>query len=156
MRIDLDSYVPVGVDGKREAGWLLGGLAAAALIGAAGFLNRYLDARQALYYSRALKNQLIHGAVITGFPELIGGSSTGFSLICLVMPFLAAYHYLYHYRGSRSIYLMRRLPDRWELHRRCLAIPTVGLVAAMAVLGLLGIVFYAIYILCTPAQCLPV
>ena len=50
---------------------------------------------------------------------------------------------------------MRRLPERWELHLRCLTVPVVGVLGAMSLQGILGIFYYLIYIFVTPRQCLP-
>ena len=157
MKIDWKAWAPVELDGAKEAKTIFVGLCLAAAWGVFDFAAHYIDALNALYYNSGLtfRKLLIPGAVMEEFSSLILGCDTLFNLICLTMPLLAAYHYGIHCRSSMSIYLMRRLPDRWELHRRCLLIPLGGAAAAMAVLGLLGIVFYLIYILCTPAQCLP-
>ena len=157
MRIDWTSLAPVGVDGKRELKWLLAGLTVAAVYSVYEFCAHYFGALDALYYhGAATRMGLIPGAVMADFSGLMVGCDGLFSLVCLVMPFLAVYHYMYHYQGAKAIYLMRRLPDGMELHRRCLTIPVAGLTAALALLGLLGIIFYLVYIHCTPAQCLPV
>ncbi len=41
---------------------------------------------------------------------------------------LGAWMYYSHYQNSQSVYLMRRLPDKWEYHRRCLTLPLCLLV----------------------------
>ena len=53
-----------------------------------------------------------------------------------------------------SIYLMRRLPDRWELHRRCLVFPFAGLVLCVAAAFLTVVLCYACYMIATPEICL--
>ena len=63
------------------------------------------------------------------------------------------WHYAYHYQGSRSVYLMRRLPDRWEYHRRCLAIPAATVAATAVLLAGSLALFYGAYMLFTPAAC---
>lgn len=157
MRINWEKHAPVGLDGGQEAKTILVGLIVASLWGIFDFAGAYTNALSNLYYRYAgLKSTLIPDAVMEDFSVLILGSDFLFDLICLAMPLLAVWHYVYHYRDSRSVYLMRRLPDRWEFHRRCLMIPMGGLVASLSCLGVLGIAFYLIYILCTPQQCLPV
>ena len=76
-------------------------------------------------------------------------------MVYIVMAAVAVMFYFYHYEGSRSIYTMKRLPNPWELWRRCLAVPlcTIVLCAVLALL-LLGI-YYLVYLHCTPAGCLP-
>lgn len=157
MKIDWKRYAPVGLDAGNEIRWLGAGLLVASLSSILIFSNQYSDALAWLYYrSAGMLHVLKPDAVMTGFYELILGCDVVFSLICLVMPLLAAYHYWYHYQGSKSIYLMRRLPQREELHRRCLSIPAAGLIGSLALQGLLGVIYYLVYILCTPEQCLPV
>ena len=160
MRIDWNRWAPVGLDGGKEIKWIGFGLGFGALVAVITFFDHYYDALEKLYWNMpaslaGMERKPIPGAVMTPFAELLRGCETVFALVCAVMPFLAAYHYLHHRRGAKSIYLMRRLPRRWELHRRCLSLPALGLVSALGLLGLLGIVFYMIYLLCTPAQCLP-
>lgn len=155
MKIDLSRYVPLGLDGRKEANWLLAGLGGAALAAFIRFFVAYFDALGSLYQHKlGGGRQLIPGAVMTGFSQLMLGCELGFLLICLAMAALAAYHYYYHTLGSKPIYLMRRLPQHWELHKRCLGIPVTGALGAMALLGCLSILFYLIYRFCTPAQCL--
>ena len=68
---------------------------------------------------------------------------------------LALYHWFYHYQGSKSIYLMRRLPRRSELPVRCLAVPVAGALGAGALAAILLGVYWMVYRLCTPAAALP-
>ena len=71
------------------------------------------------------------------------------------MPLLVWRYYHYHTEGSMSVYTMRRLPNKWEYHRRCWKQPILSAIAEL--------LFYAILIgLCwftwrteTPAACLP-
>ncbi len=48
-----------------------------------------------------------------------------------------AANYMTFYRESKSIYLMRRIPDRWELPRRCAAVPLIGLAAGLILTAIL-------------------
>jgi len=155
MRIDLDRFVPVGLDGKKEGQWIGTGMAVAAFAAILNFANQYTDALSRLYVYGLGTRRLNAGAVMVDFIHLMPGCALGFSLVCLAMVLLGVYHYHYHTQGSKSIYLMRRLPKSWELHMRCLGIPVLGAVGSMALLGLLSALFYLIYLSCTPAQCLP-
>lgn len=73
----------------------------------------------------------------------------------LVMLGSAVQNYLGHFQGSRSIYLMRRLPQRWELARRCLGEPALCLAGCLAVYVLTGVTCFIYYWFRTPAGCLP-
>ena len=156
MKIDPDRYVPMGIEGLdelRRLGWLMGGGSVWSVL---YFLGSYMEAYDSLFLHRAgFRTMLREGAVMPGFFEILSGSEVMFLIACSLMPFWALYHYNYHYNGSKSIYLMRRLPDSWDLHRRCLTVPVVGLLGALAFQGILGCLYYLLYIFVTPRQCLP-
>lgn len=157
MKTELERYLPLGRDGKQTRDWLIFSLAVSALWSLWCFLGQYWEEYQTLFYYNAVGERIVNTrAVMVPFRDLLYGVEKGFGLVLAAMPALAVFHYLHHWQGSKSIYLMRRLPDPWELHRRCLAVPFTGAVACMALLGLMCVVFYLIYILCTPQQCLPV
>ena len=58
-------------------------------------------------------------------------------------------------QGSKNIYLMKRLPSRWELHRRCILLPALGMVGSLVMGFTLLMIYFAIYMLVTPDRCLP-
>lgn len=155
MKIDLNRFAPLGLDGHKEGQWILSGVIVAGLSAIVNFGNQYTDALSQLYRRGMWQKTLIEGAVMTDFTQLLMGCEVGFLLVVLAMVLLGIYHYHYHTQGSKSVYLMRRLPRPWELHIRCLGLPAAGAVGSMAVLGLLSVLFYLIYRFCTPAQCLP-
>lgn len=63
----------------------------------------------------------------------------------IAMVGLMLYNYRYHYNESKSVYLMKRLSNPWEFHRRCISVPLLGMVCggilAVAMIGL----FYIYY-----------
>lgn len=150
---DLARHAPPGLElegEKKLFGWGLLCAAGYSLL----FLVRYLDARDELFYDRLGKKVLWENAVMPDFAQLLGDALYGFAVLAVCLAGVAVWHYLYHWQGSKSIYTLRRLPDRWVLHRRCLTLPLAGLaVCAAAALALL-LVYYAVYQLATPAACL--
>lgn len=78
------------------------------------------------------------------------GSWYGLVLLAACMPFLALYFYSLHFQGSKSIYTMRRLPKKGELLRRCVTLPCVMAVTALAAIVVLSVVYYGFYVLLTP------
>ena len=86
--------------------------------------------------------------------QLIRGIFGALAAAILFMLGFIVYFYFYHRQESRSIYLMRRLPDRWELHRRCLTAPLAGIVFYAAATFTLILITFAIYMWATPAECL--
>lgn len=127
-----DRLVPPGMNGRREAGQLAAGLAAGLVWNAAAFLVPFLQEYERLTWVRA---------AFEPFDRHLRRALIPFALLAGWMVALALVHLLSHYQESRSIYLMRRLPDRWELHRRCLFLPLAGLLAA----GILSLALAAAY-----------
>lgn len=158
---DLTRYIPLG---REKSQPMQGGtfvLVVAALRAVVELMDNYLNARDALYEIVppvgvvTPHRVLVPGAVMKPFGDLIQGSLNFFPLFWLFMAWEVIDCYLYHRRDTMSMYLMRRLPDKRELHRRCWGRPlicTVGSVALMA--AILG-VYFAIYLVFTPKECLP-
>ena len=149
------ALTPPGISFAAERRWFAAGLVLAALW-SLRFVPGYLRALGALYETDRLTGErsLLEGAVMPPFAEVLGSALAGFPVLALAMVFVAVLHYQSHVRGSRSILLMRRLPDRWELHRRCLAAPLLGLLAAAAAALALWLLYFAVYRLATPQECL--
>lgn len=153
-RSRIESYVPPGIYPVQEIRyWLV--LLIVATLWCVPYVFRYLEQRDALYVIRAGRKVLMEGVVIVPFEELTGQLFDVFYLLILYCAIVTAYHYYYHYQGSRMMYLMRRLPNKWEVHIRCLFLPLAGSVLAVLYAVLLKLLFFAIYIFCTPSQCLP-
>lgn len=75
--------------------------------------------------------------LFTSFWENIGFFPCIF-LWCILLGF---YHYFYHFQGSKSIYLMRRLPQKGEFTKRIIALP----IALFCLTFLLIIVYMLLY-----------
>lgn len=150
----MERYAPPGIAISQEASyWLL--MMAIATIWCLQFLLRYWECRASLYEIRGQRRVLIEGAVMPAFSDLTMDLFEVFYLVILFCVVLMVYHYYYHYQGSRMMYLMRRLPNKWEVHIRCCVLPIMAVVLSIIYMLVLRILFYAIYILCTPSQCLP-
>lgn len=155
MRLDdLSRYAPVGMKLHMEktiwglcliASWIYSGL----------FLVRFADACGELYEYNGVKQVLMEGARMERFGTLLGNGLNGFAITAMVMMLFSIYHYLYHFQDSKSIYLMRRLPNRWELSRRCLTLPVAAAVLSLAAAVLLLGFYFGIYLVFTPKGCLP-
>lgn len=155
---DLQRLVPPGVNAQQELHWICGGWALS-LLYSLGFVTGYSQERNNLYMtvttSAGRQRVLRSGAVMPDFADLLGTHLYGFLLVALCVLAVVVYHYLYHRQGSKSIYLMRRLPDGMELHRRCWTLPVLGALASILLAFVLLMIYYAVYILVTPKSCLP-
>ena len=155
MRLDnLSRYAPVGMKLHMEKTvWGLG--LGASLVYSGLFLIRFVDACGELYEYKGVDRVLIEGAKIERFGVLLGNGLVGFAITAVVMLLFSIYHYLYHFQDSKSIYLMRRLPNRWELSRRCLTLPVAAAVLSLAAAVVLLGFYLGIYLVFTPKGCLP-
>lgn len=155
MRIPIERYAPPGVDVQTEVERTVWGLIAAAVLSLRFFLA-YVDRRTYVYDLLEDFPGPEKIVVMPTFREIFSWSFLGFWIFLLAMAALAVFHVAYHYQGgSRPVYLMRRLPDRWEYRRRCLALPAAGALCALVVMAILLGIYLAVYLNCTPAQCLP-
>lgn len=145
--------LPLDSDPGQEGRWLLWG-AVLGLAADLNFLISYLQARSSLWIYQGRYRTLRPDAVMMPFPTLLGFSLWGCFLAAIAMVGLAAWHYALHFRGSKSIYTMRRLPQRWELHQRCLTVPALAAAGYLLEAALLLGLDYLIYRLATPAQAL--
>ena len=150
----LGKYAPLGIPYEKHIRGFF------ALVGCATgcsmfFFLQYANALDRLYTYRAGKKVLMVGAIIDSFGQITEGLFLMGYAISIAVFLMVIYYYLYHYQGSKMMYLMKRLPDKWEIHRRCLTLPIAGAVLMAVWMKLLEMFYYVIYILWTPSQCLP-
>lgn len=154
----LESLLPPNVDpGSTRSGLsgvLCGGLTGSLL----WFVTKYSRDYQSLFtYSSALKKKvLIQGAMIRPFAAYEGCALWLLAFFAAITAVWAVLLYESFSRGSRSLYLMRRLPEgKKPLLSYVLRAPGRCLVyAALICAGLLGI-YYIIWRFVTPEICLP-
>jgi len=153
----LEKYTPPGITFKSRLNYILWYLGIA--IGWSWtYLIKYVTARSNLYEYALSGMVLRRGAVMPKFSVLVQDgvdSRYGFWGFYLLMLAIIVANYLHYYQGSKSIYLMRRLPDRWEIHRRNVILPLLAMVVGALTHLALWMLYYGIYLTCTPAQCLP-
>ena len=135
-KYEYDRYLPLGIDGAFVLSRMGIGLGAAAAF-SLSFLFKYCNARNDLFDYRNGKQYLIEGAHIVPFSELCRGIFWAFGVMSFIMFCVAVGFYFYHSQGSRSIYTMKRLPNRWELWKRVLTMPLLGIAACIVTMLLL-------------------
>lgn len=145
------SLMPAGLDCGKEIRMLYLGILAGVLY-STRFCLIYYSCYKDLFVSAGGKRILLNHAEMQGFDVMIRGAMAGFSLMILCLLAVMLYHYLYHFQGSRSIYTMRRLPDRWELLKRCVAVPLMGIAVCLVLALLLLGIYYVTYLVITPQQ----
>ena len=146
---------PPGIDLGQEWRVFLVGNIASVIVSLFAFLAKYIEARDLLFVYEIDRKILKEGAIIAPFSSLFSAYFLGFLFVALFLLGYVIYHYSYFRQESMSIYLMKRLPDKQELHKRALAVPVLAVLATIGV-ALAAVLFYfIIYILATPKACLP-
>lgn len=118
------------------------------------FYVRYFIGLRELYSYRGGKRELIKGRMMPQFYELAGGAFIGFSAVFFVLLCFIVLRYAYYYRGSKSIYTMKRLPQKYELSVSCLVLPIIFMLLCVLVIFAVLLFDLAFYLIFTPKQCL--
>ena len=139
----LDSMAPPGIGTDWEIGRYLSGLTFA-LIMSFQFFGNYNEA-----YSEFC-DQMAKQAYIADFAEVLGGSLDWFYLYSVIVLCMVVRYYLYYRKDSKSIYLMKRLPNRFELHKRAWALPLLGMLVTLLAAFVVLVVYFEIYMIVTP------
>ena len=160
-RLDMSRYIPLG---RTKSQMIEGGMFAgvvAVLRAVVELMDNYIHARDALYEitppvgMTTVHRVLIPGAVIRPFSSLIQSSLDFFPIFWFFMGLEVIACYLWHRKETMSIYLMRRLPNQWELHRRCWGRPLIYTAGSFLVMGLILAFYFLVYLVFTPRACLP-
>lgn len=148
----LENYFPPGYEYKRERDSvkLLMGIGMGLSL---QFFIRLHQAAEALYEYKDRERVLREGALAAPFWKLVTGHWGLYVPLFLFLAAMMVYHYIYYYRGAKSIYLMRRLPGRRTVLKSCVAGPLLGMVLAAVTLVLLYLMYYGIYLLKIPEEC---
>lgn len=157
---DLSRYTPLG---RKTSQPIQGGifmLVVAALRALVELMDNYLHARDSLFETVRVSmmetsKELIPGAVIQPFHSLIQSSLNFFPWFWAFMLWEVIDCYLCHRKDTKSIYLMRRLPDKWELHRRCWGRPLIWVGRSVLLAEAILLFFFVVYLVFTPKECLP-
>ena len=143
-KIDWSRLVPLGIDGRKVKNGMMLALGLSAVF-SLRFIADYSFASNNLYAMGGTDRVLMPGAQMIWFSDLLNGVFFLFGLTALCMPIVALIFYLYHYQGSKSIYTMRRLPNKKELLRRCLFLPVCCAAACLLLSVLLLLLYYETY-----------
>lgn len=146
---NLQLYFPVGMPWQQDIKLILFGYIASVV------WSLYCPVQMLWSYQDLFDSgKLIPAAMMPDFIQLTDNTFLGFGALILAMILLAAANYRYHFKGSKSIYLMRRLPCRYEMLKRCLSVPAAIILLSLLTAFLLLITYYGIYCAVTPKQCL--
>lgn len=157
MVICMEEYfiknLPPGMNLAEERNFVKIGLVLSGLI---SFLDVivYFTELSNLYQYRAGRRILDVTRKMSDFAEIFQRFPIGFAILAVCMLGFAVYHYVYYYRGSKSIYLMRRLPNRWEIHRRAWSYPLRVILLCVLCVVVLFWLYFGLYLWITPNECI--
>jgi len=109
--------------------------------------------RDLFYYERGVRVALKENAKMPAFWELYGRSWLGFVFFAVCALGFVIYNYAYYKQGSKSVYLMRRLPQKWEMHLRALFFPVLIMLALLLIGLAVTLIYFGLYLLVTPDTC---
>jgi hypothetical protein len=136
-------FFPAGINAKKELIWI-----AAAYLLATGvsclFFSHLSD--QMEIYRTSFGYAASHTYDFPSCARLLNGVMLGYIVVIAGMIVLMGIHYLTHFQGGRSIYLMRRLPRRGELAFRCTIVPLLVIALCVLSAAALTTLYYQYYI----------
>lgn len=150
----LNKYSPPGMELKQEKRIFAWGIILSILYSIFDWSAKYIEAYNGLFVYKNGRHLLNVNAEMPYFRALLGRSFMGFAILSVIMLGFIIYHYIYYRQGSKSIYLMKRLPNKSELHIRALAIPVIVVMLCFVTVFILLMIYFAIYMLVTPKACL--
>ena len=155
MKKQFETGYPPGYDCRQEwlaAGFLFG---IGVVLSFHFFEELYHAYNELIWIDMESGRRILEGAVARPFMRLMEGRLEMFVPFFLLFGTMAIYHYFYYYHGAKSIYLMRRLPKRGTMIKSCIQGPLLCMGAGVAVMAVLYLLYYFVYLLVIPAECLP-
>ena len=152
------STLPPNVETEWVQGWILLSLTASAFVCAILFLVRYYQAYNQLWWSSysPWPGELRGDVLMLPFAECASWTLAVYPVLAAVALATAAVLYSSYYQGSRSIYLMRRLPEgRGILRRQVWTVPVCWALTLLLTGAVLLGLCWLLWRFKTPAECLP-
>ena len=149
-------YSPPGYDSRIEVRFYIIGNIIAFTVSLLFFAS-YASERIKLYdYDRVLKKYVLNETkTMADFTEVLNGYLLGFVFLAVIMLTFTVFRYSYYRQGSRSIYLMKRLPRKNEIHKRALPSPITAFCSCLIYALVLRILYFVLYVILTPNKCMP-
>ncbi|MBR2370400.1 MAG: hypothetical protein IKA82_00100 [Clostridia bacterium] len=148
------SISPPGMSLRSEAVFLAVGNIVGFLY-SLGFIVRYFQERATLFkYDKALGYILKEGAKIEPFVELLEDAFVIFLITAVASLSFIIMRYAYFHQGSKSVYLMKRLPDPTLRHKMSIKAPVLYCLLTLGAMLACFLLYLAIYYLFTPTQCM--
>lgn len=148
----LDRYAPPGMDLSGIRRWTVGAIVVSALFSMI-FLSEYATELSEL--RQIMEHPVYAGRTMTPFGDLIVLPM----ILFRIAPFIPLVHipsmYGYYFQESKSIYVMKRLKNPFELHLRCLTLPILAALLVVLSGAAVYLLYRLFYYICTPEILLP-
>lgn len=149
----IEKILPVGIPIKKELAGIITGVILA-VIRSLFYFESYYNYYNNLFEHYGSKKILVQGRLMADFYVVIDDSFEGFLVVIFLLIALIVFHYAFHYIDSKSIYIMKRLSRKSELHIRCLTVPIISILTCIILPAILLLVYFKHYMTATPPECL--
>ena len=154
MRSNLVKYAPPGYDYSIDKKVYHIGLGIANLFSLTYFSHYASDSKH-LYTITISGEKIVNPNVLMiDFVYVLNNALLGYFILSICLLLLATLRYLYYYQHSKSIYLMKRLPDKFDMHRRCLTMPLLLALICVGIAFLVLLLYFSHYMIFTPDSCI--
>ncbi len=151
---DLEKFIPPGANIKQITDLFIVGNVISAIISLCFFVVYYIH-YQNLFGIVGNERILLTHETMHDFPVILDKSLMGFLITGFCMLFFIILYYAHYYQGgSKSIYLMKRLPHKFEIHKRALVLPISLCISSFLFAFILAFCYFLFYMAVTPAECL--
>ncbi len=148
----LKKYTPLGLE-LGVTSKIFAFLFVVAILFSLVFFTDFYNHRRELF-ENPMSEIVTPGAIMPDFITVLGGCLLCFWLVVAFAIVFAVTNYIYHHSGTNSYYLMRRLPSKFEYHKRCLTLPILIIILTAFIAFLLLLFYYNHYMQNTPEQCI--
>ena len=155
MNEKLKKYYPPGYDYAKEWGSIILCFVIGTIFSMALFFIELTNVMNWLYDTVLGERTLMKGAIAQPFIELMEGQLVCFAPLFIFILIMMFYHYAYYYQGTKSIYVIRRLSSKKYVIKSCIEGTCAGVVIGLAGIWILWILYYLIYQLAIPSECMP-
>ena len=145
---------PPGIDVLKEVRLFIIGWIISFVFSLFDFLGKYVLEYSNLYAVIADETVLKTYVKMPYFRSLIRYSFYGYIILAFCAVCLMVFHYSQFFIGSKSIYLMKRLPKRSEIHIRTCTLPILAIFIIVISVFIIMMFYFAIYMIFTPKICI--
>ena len=156
MKKRLRDLVPPWADGKVHLQICLAALIAPSLISLWVYYSELIETLNIVcIWKDASERVFLPGIMMHDFYTLLEGVWPLFWVPILTAVILAWVNRQGFHQGSKAVYLMRRLPNRWEYFRRCFALPLMTILLGMVLTILVLLACWGLYTHSVPDYAIP-